>query len=234
MFADGWRRDGELLMKIKKTLGLVFAFVFVTSMFLGTGVAALNGDGYSSSLMAVKYCTITNPGDGATVSGVVTITVDASRTPRIYIDGVQVAYGYSYTWTTTSYTDGTHTIYAKAPGASDSISVTVNNGGGTNNPPVVTITAPANGATVSGTTTITVSVSDEDTLVPDIYIGGTWVANAYSYNWDTTTYADGPIDIYATATDAEGFDEDESGYFEDAKVADIDRRDKSEKETESF
>jgi hypothetical protein len=66
----------------------------------------------------------------------------------------------------------------------------------------VTITAPSDGATVSGTTTISVSVSDEDTLVPDIYIDSTYVATAYSYDWDTTSYADGSHTIYAEATDS--------------------------------
>jgi hypothetical protein len=210
MFADGWRRDGELLMKIKKTFGLIFAFVFVTSMFLGTGVAALNDGGHSSALMATRYCTITNPADGATVSGTVTITIDAYRTAKLYIDGIYIARTSSYNWDTTGVSDGSHTILAKAPGISDTITVTVSNGGGTNNAPVVTITAPSNGATVSGTTTITVTVSDEDTLVPDIYIGGTWVANAYSYNWDTNAYADGSIAIYATATDTGGLTGDDT------------------------
>ncbi|MHA1908742.1 MAG: Ig-like domain-containing protein, partial [Candidatus Thorarchaeota archaeon] len=141
-------------MRVKKTVSLFFAFVFMASMFLGTATAVTQGG--PVSMLNARYCYITNPVDGATISGTVQITVDASARPAIYIDGVRVARAYSYSWDTTGSADGTHTIYAKARGASDTIQVTVSNGGTVNNPPVVTITAPSNGATVSGTTTISV------------------------------------------------------------------------------
>ncbi|MFW9931486.1 MAG: Ig-like domain-containing protein, partial [Candidatus Thorarchaeota archaeon] len=197
-------------MKTRKTFGLILAFVFVTSMFLGTSAAALSGGDFNSALMAVKYVTITNPADGSVVSGTVTITIDASSTPTLYIDGVRIGSYTSYSWDTTAYVDGSHTINARIPGRSDTNVVTVNNGGGTNSAPTVTITAPANGATVSGTTTISVSVDDEDTIVPDIYIDGSCVATAYSYSWDTTAYADGSHSIYAEATDTGGLSGDDT------------------------
>ncbi len=86
--------------------------------------------------------TITNPEDGATVSDVVTITVtvsdkedDPDPVPDIYIDGVYVATANSYDWDTTAYSDGSHTIEAKATDSagntgSDSITVIVDNGAG--------------------------------------------------------------------------------------------------------
>ncbi|TFG29345.1 hypothetical protein EU527_15965, partial [Candidatus Thorarchaeota archaeon] len=69
----------------KKTFCLLFSFVFITSMFMGVSVTTLSGGDMHSALMAPpsRYCTITNPSNGETVSGVVTITVDASATPRI-------------------------------------------------------------------------------------------------------------------------------------------------------
>lgn len=190
----------------KKTLGLLFSFVFITSMFMGISVVSLSGGDMYSALMAPpnRYCTITNPSNGETVLGVVTITVDASATPRILIDGVQVAQAYSYDWDTTAYSDGSHTIEAKVPARSDIITVTVSNGGGGNNAPVVTITAPADGATISGTYQVSVSVSDEDTLVPDIYIDGAYITTSYTYDWDTTAYSDGSHTVYAEATDSGG------------------------------
>ncbi len=189
-------------MKRKSILSLFLMSIFIGSMFLGT-VSAMTGNQPMSMLMA-RYCNITNPSEGETVSGLVTITVSASARPVIYIDGVRVARSYSYNWDTTAYSDGAHTIYARARGASDTIHVTVNNGGSTNNPPVVTITSPANGATVSGITTVTVDVNDEDVIVPDIYIDDVYVATAYSYDWDTTAYSDGSHSIYAEATDSGG------------------------------
>jgi hypothetical protein len=78
--------------------------------------------------------TITSPSNGATVSGVVTITVDSSVTPDIIIDGATVAEGTSYDWDTTTVSDGDHTIKAKYRGSSDEIIVTVANGGGEPDP----------------------------------------------------------------------------------------------------
>ncbi len=200
-------------MKFKKSFGLIFVFVFTMSMFMGTSVAALSGGDMQTALMAPppRYCTITNPTNGETVSGVVTITVDASQTPRLYIDGSQVGTYSTYNWDTTYYSDGTHTIEAKVPGATDKITVTVSNGGGsTNNPPVVTITSPSNGATVADTVTISVTVEDEDSLVPDIYIDDVYITTAYSYDWDTTGYSDGSHAIYAEATDSGGLQDSDT------------------------
>ena len=84
---------------------------------------------------------ITSPSNGATVSDSVPITVEATDaeegtlTAYIYIDGSFVAHANSYSWHTTSYSNGGHTIYAEATDSggltdSDSITVTVNNGGG--------------------------------------------------------------------------------------------------------
>jgi hypothetical protein len=50
-----------------------------------------------------------------------------------------------------------------------------------------TITAPVNGAEVSGTVTIVVDA----TSTPEILIDGAVVATAYSYDWDTTGETDG-------------------------------------------
>lgn len=87
------------------------------------------------------YVTITNPANGATVSGTVSITVDSNYDPTITIDGTTVAVGLSYNWDTTQYSDGSYTIQASARGVTDTHSVTVSNGGGTtNNPPTAEFT----------------------------------------------------------------------------------------------
>ena len=108
------------------------------------------------------YVTITDPDDGTTVSGSVTITIESNYNPTITIDGTSVGSGLSYLWDTTQYTDGSHTIQASARGVTDTVTVTVNNGGGQNTPPTVTITNPNNGATVSGSVTITVTATDPE------------------------------------------------------------------------
>lgn len=81
-----------------------------------------------------------------------------------------------------------------------------NYGGGTDTtPPTVTITNPANGATLSGTVHITVSATDASGIKAyEIYIDGTLVATSNSYYWDTTTYAYGAHTILAKAQDNAG------------------------------
>jgi len=96
-----------------------------------------NGGGGNSPPLV----TITNPSDDATVSGTVTVTVDANDVedgqiiPDIYIDGSYITSANSYYWDTTLESDGSHTIYAEATDTggltgSDTITVTVDNSGG--------------------------------------------------------------------------------------------------------
>jgi hypothetical protein len=83
--------------------------------------------------------TITNPPDGAIVSGVIAITVEASDkedgqlVADIYIDGVFIIHSNTYDWNTTASYDGTHIISALATDTSgqtnsDTISAFTNNG----------------------------------------------------------------------------------------------------------
>ncbi len=100
---------------------------------------------------------ITNPTDGATVSDVVSVTADASDDNGVsqvefFVDGSSIGVdsdgsdGYSVSWDTTAYADGGHTVNAVATDstgqtASDSISVTVDNSGGTTYPIDLSVTA---------------------------------------------------------------------------------------------
>jgi hypothetical protein len=81
------------------------------------------------------FCTITAPRDGATVSGGVTVTVEASGTPTITIDGTSVGKTYSYEWNTEMSLDGSVEIAASYRKAKVSITVTVANGGSPPPPP---------------------------------------------------------------------------------------------------
>jgi hypothetical protein len=99
----------------------------------------------TSSLSGVTPPTtqITNPSNGATVSGTVAVMATASDTLgiasiQIYIDGALKASGTSSplncSWNTTTYSNRTHTIYSTATdptgnlGTSSTVTVTVNNG----------------------------------------------------------------------------------------------------------
>jgi hypothetical protein len=91
--------------------------------------------------------TLSNPTDGATVSGSVLVTADASDDQGVtqvafFVDGASLSVdtdgtdGWSVSWDTTAYSNGSHTVTATATDtaaqtASDSVSVTVDNGGAT-------------------------------------------------------------------------------------------------------
>ena len=77
-------------------------------------------------------------------------------------------------------------------------------------PPTVSVASPTAGQTVSGTTTVTASASD-DTAVTSVqfYLDGQAIGNPltstpYSFNWDTTSASNGTHMLTAKASDANG------------------------------
>lgn len=75
--------------------------------------------------------------------------------------------------------------------------------------PTVNITSPSDAETVSGTTTIEASATDDTRVARvEFYIQGNLVdtvaSSPYKYNWDTTSYANATYTIMAKAYDAEG------------------------------
>src|SRR5438105_3554117 len=153
---------------------------------------------------------ITAPANGATVSGTTSVTATASDNVGVtkvefYLDNVlqstSTTSPYSWNWNTTTSANGAHVLNSKAydaagnTGTSTNVSVTVSNVADTT-PPTTSITAPANGATVSGTTTFTATASDNVGVTKvefylDNVLQSTSTASPYSWNWNTTTSANG-------------------------------------------
>jgi hypothetical protein len=144
--------------------------------------------------------TITNPSDGATVSGTVNIEVSYTGcidTVEFYIGGSLVytdtAAPFEYSWDTTTYTDGPYAIEVKGYCSgeykdNDIINVTVYNPEG-----YVTITYPSEGETVNGKVLITTNTVGVDTV--EFYIDGSlWytdTAAPFEYSWNTRRSGDG-------------------------------------------
>jgi len=78
------------------------------------------------------------------------------------------------------------------------------------NPPTTSITAPTDGSTVSGTTTVMATASDDVGVARiELYIDGALTASntgstQLSYAWDTTSVANGSHVLASKAYDAEG------------------------------
>lgn len=77
-------------------------------------------------------------------------------------------------------------------------------------PPTVSLSAPANNATVSGTTTVSATASDNVAVASVQFrldganLGPVDIASPYSYAWDTTTATNGSHTLSAIATDTSG------------------------------
>ncbi|MCB1563244.1 MAG: S8 family serine peptidase [Alphaproteobacteria bacterium] len=165
---------------------------------------------------------VDTPSAGSTVAG--TVVVDATANDNIgvtkvdlYVNGAFYATDtsapYSFAWDTASLGNADVTLAAHAYDAagnkavSSGVSVHVRNVVDTT-PPVVTISEPANGATISGRNT-TISASATDNLgvsAMRLFIDGSLVASSsggsLSYNWNLRKVADGTHSIHVEATDA--------------------------------
>ncbi len=172
---------------------------------------------------------ISSPAANATVSGTVNITASASDNAGVskvefYVEGVLKATGtaapYSYSWDTTSVTNGARSLTVKAydaagnAGQSPAVSVTVNNivviPPGDTIVPTVSITAPAPGATVSRTINIAATANDNVGVKKvELYVNGVLssintTSNPYYYSWNTAGLANGSYILTTKAYDAAG------------------------------
>jgi hypothetical protein len=167
---------------------------------------------------------ITAPANNATVSG--TVSVTATAADNVGVVGVQFKQGatnigsedttapYSVPWNTTGLTSGSYTLTAVARDAggntttSSAVTVTVSNSDTTG--PTVSITAPANGATVQSSVTVSANASDNVGVVGAQFkvdganIGAEDTTSPYSVSWNTTTIGNGQHSLTAVARDAAG------------------------------
>lgn len=171
---------------------------------------------------------ITAPANAATVSGsAVSITATATDDSgtvsgvQFRVDGNDIvpedtSSPFGITWNSASVSNGSHalTAVARDPSGnmttSSTITVTVSNADTT--PPVVSITAPANAATVSGSAvSITATATDNSGTVSGVQfkhgttnIGVEDTSSPFAVSWDTTGLANGSYALTAVARDPTG------------------------------
>jgi hypothetical protein len=165
--------------------------------------------------------TITSPLNGATVTGTISVTGQASDNVRVAqvavsIDGGPYAAAtgttsWSLSLNTSSLSMGSHTITARATdgaGNAGTSSVSVNAPDTT--PPTVSIAAPTSGSTVAGTISVSGAASDNVgvTQVALRVDSGSYTTIQGTSSWsatlDSTFLADGTHTLTARATDAAG------------------------------
>ncbi len=166
---------------------------------------------------------MTAPVNGATVSGITTVSATASD--NIAVVGVQflldgVALGaedttapFSISWDSATASSGSHTLSAQArdaagnvtTSASTMVSVTSDNAA-----PTISMTAPVNGTTVSGTVTLSATASDNigvvgvQFLLDGVALGTEDRTAPYSISWNTQKVSAGKHVLSARARDAAG------------------------------
>ena len=152
---------------------------------------------------------MTRPAEGATVSGVVTLEATASDDIAVTgvqftIDGApagpdQAAPPYVLSWETGAMANGTHTVSVTAHDAAgnaqtSSATVTVSND---TTPPEMTLTSPAEGATIAGLVTLSADASDTGGVagvrfaVDGVALGAEDTTSPYAVAWDSLTVASG-------------------------------------------
>lgn len=165
---------------------------------------------------------ITSPSTGASVKGLVTVGVSAAddigvAKVQLEANGTLIATDitapYSFSWDSSSVTDGAATLRVYAYDAagnysSATTSVTVANTADTT-APAASIKNPVNGAKVSGTVGITASATDNVAVTKlALYIDGAQVASStsasLSYSWNTRKAASGSHTLEVRANDAAG------------------------------
>jgi thermitase len=174
---------------------------------------------------------IKSPSHGDTVSGVVNVDVSATDNVGVsrvdlYVNGSlvgrELTAPYEFAWDASLEQEGTSRLRAEAFDAAgnrgtDSIDVTVRRDEADDDegdaadtePPVVRILSPADGSTVSGTTRLEASATDNVGVVRmEIAVNGRTMCASdrgeVSCNWNTRRESNGDYTISATARDAAG------------------------------
>jgi hypothetical protein len=169
---------------------------------------------------------VSAPAAGATVTG--TVSVSATASDNVGVVGVQflldgAALGaedtsapYSVSWNSASATNGAHTITARARDAAGNqttsavVDVTVSNAAPDTTPPAVSVSAPADGATVTGTVSVSATASDNvgvvgvQFLLDGAALGAEDTSAPYSVSWNSASATNGAHTITARARDAAG------------------------------
>ena len=163
---------------------------------------------------------VLTPTAGSIISGTLTVQASASDNAGVsgvalYLDGVLIAGGsnasLSFPWNTLTSSNGAHTLQAVATDtsgntATSQITVTVNNVSDTT-APAISITSPADGAKVSRTVSVTVSVSDNVGVVKvELYVDGkltgTSTSQPLTSSWNPRKAVSGGHTLQCKAYDA--------------------------------
>ncbi len=205
--------------------------VSVTVFHLINKVGTLSVDNYSLTAPATSdtqapTVTVTSPIANATVSGTATFTATASDNVGVlgvqfFIDGTaagaeDTSNPYSISFDTTTLSNGTHSIMARAKdtslniATSSAVSFTVSNTVADTQAPTITVTSPVASTTVSGALNFTASSTDNVAVagvqffLDNAVFGAEDITAPYSISFNSTTTTNGSHNVFARARDTSG------------------------------
>ena len=165
--------------------------------------------------------TLTEPSNGAVLSG--TVSVSATATDDVGVTGVQFQLDglnlgaedtvapYTVSWDTTTALSGTHSLTVIARDAAGNVTtspavlVTIDN-----EAPTIIVTTPTDGAVVSGTVSVQATATDNigiagvQFLLDGLNLGAENTIAPYAVSWDTTQSLSGTHILQAVARDGAG------------------------------
>jgi poly(hydroxyalkanoate) depolymerase family esterase len=193
-----------------------------SSWYIGKFFGLDNSDSVAPSV------TLSAPANGASVSGTVNLNASASDNVGVVrveflIDGALVGSDasapYAYSWDSSSAANGQRLLQARAVdaagnvGSSAAITVTVSGGIEDTTPPSVNLGFPGNGASVSGTITLSAIASDDVGVASvEFFVDGASLgvgnqsaqAGPWTLDWNTTAYSNGAHALSVVARDGRG------------------------------
>jgi hypothetical protein len=190
---------------------------------VGRAVSLASGSSTSPSAdVTPPVVGFVSPGNGASITGNVSISVSATDNTAVSsvtltVDGVAAATDtvspYTFTWNTNASLNGSHTLAATAlDGAGNSntssISVIVNNVLDTS-APAIRITSPSDGNKVTSNVSVKVNASDNVAVMKvELYVDGMLqgvsTTAPFTTKWNTAKAAKGPHILSCKAYDSAG------------------------------
>lgn len=197
------------------------AYYFTVTAYDAAGNEGPYSNNVSIPESVPPTASITSPLANASLSGVVTVSATASDNVgvtkvELYVDGAlagtDTAAPYTFSWDTTKVASGSHSLMVKAydaagnVGDSTAVSVLIGNDLVA---PTVSISSPAGGAVVSGSSSVAVAAADNVGVAKvELYINGViygvYTTAPYTFTWNTLSYANGLYTLYAKAYDTSG------------------------------
>jgi hypothetical protein len=196
-------------------------YYFAVTAFNPAGTESKYSNVVSISEKVAPTITISSPLNNSAVNGTVSVKASASDNVGVviveyYVNGFvkakQTSGPYQWLWDTSALATGSYTLSVKAYdsagniGLSNSVNVILTRD---TVAPVISLDVPVSGSKLSGKVAVTANASDNVGVTKvEIYINASLysVGNVLplTYNWDTTSVADGSYILFAEAYDAAG------------------------------